>query len=92
MPKQIHFSQLEQILKTLGFEEKWVDGKYVIFNNPEADAIIALSSYQKDKVLDPAYQQMVEKVLEETGIMSRDDFEDLLYLKYREIGQNQPDD
>ena len=77
MSKQIHFCQLEQALKKLGFEEAWVEDSYVKFNNPKADAIIVLSSSQKDRDLNPSYRRMVERVLEETGIISKGEFENL---------------
>ncbi len=77
MSKHITFRQLEQALERLGFEETWVDG-YMKFQNPQADAIIVLSCHQKDRDLHPAYRRMVEKVLEEKGIIGRDGFESLL--------------
>ena len=79
MPEQISFRQLEGALEKLGFEETWVEDRYVQFKNPQADAIIVLSSHQKENALHPAYQRMVEKVLEEKGIMSQDKFEKLLH-------------
>jgi predicted RNA binding protein YcfA (HicA-like mRNA interferase family) len=76
---KIKFPQLKQALDKLGFEETWIKGSYVKFNNPQADAIIVLSSHQIDKEIKPAYMRMVEKVLEEKGIIRRDKFESLFH-------------
>lgn len=77
---KINFHQLRQALvEKLGFKETWVKGSYVTFNNPQADAIIVLSSHQIDKVVKPAYMRMVEKVLEEKGIIRREQFENLFH-------------
>ena len=78
MPKQITFHQLKQALERLGFEEIWIEDRYVKFNNPQADAIIVLSGKQKERELHPAYRRMVEKVLDETGILSKEEFEDFV--------------
>ncbi|OQY53744.1 MAG: hypothetical protein DRR08_23905 [Candidatus Parabeggiatoa sp. nov. 2] len=74
---KINFPQLKQALDKLGFEETWVKESYVKFNNPQAYAIIVLSSYEIDKEIKPAYMRMIEKVLEEKGIIRRDKFESL---------------
>ncbi len=74
---KINFTQLKQALEKLGFEEIWVKGNHV-FKNHQADALIILSNHQKDKDIQPAYVRMVEKVLEENGIISRNAFEHLV--------------
>jgi predicted RNA binding protein YcfA (HicA-like mRNA interferase family) len=44
---KIKFHKLKQALDKLGFQETWVKGPYVKFNNPQANAIIVLSSYER---------------------------------------------
>jgi len=77
MRKQINFYQLEHTLHQLGFEETWVNGSYVKFSNPASDALIVLSSYPRDGTVKIAHIRMIEKVLEEKGIIGREDFENL---------------
>jgi len=71
----IKFSQLEDVLHKLGFEETRVRGSHVKFNNPYANAIIVLSDRKKIVTLN--HFRMVEKVLEEKGIINREEFERL---------------
>ena len=78
MRKQINFHQLEHTLHQLGFEETWVNGSYVKFSNPEANALIVLSGYPKEQTVQIAHIRMIEKVLDEKGIISREDFENRL--------------
>ena len=54
-----------------------MNGSYVKFSNPEADVLIVLSSYPGDGTIQIAHIRMIEKVLEEKGIISREDFENL---------------
>jgi len=77
MSNQINFHQLEHTLHQLGFEETWVDGSYVKFSNPKANALIVLSEYPKAQTVQIAHIRMIEKVLDEKGIISREDFENL---------------
>ena len=77
MRKQINFHQLEYTLHQLGFEEAWVNGSYVKFSKPEANALIVLSSYPREETVQIAHIRMIEKVLDEKGIISREDFENL---------------
>ena len=77
--RKIHFDQLRQTLKKLGFKENWVKGSHVTFNNPQADALIILSSRQQGEYIRPAYLRMVEKVLEGKGIMKREQFESIFH-------------
>ncbi len=76
---KINFLQLRQVLKKLGFNESWVKGSHVTFNNPQANALILLSTHQKGDDIRPAYLRMVEKVLEEKGIIQRQQFESLFH-------------
>ena len=77
MHRQINFHQLEHALHQLGFEETWVNGSYVKFSNPQADTLIVLSSYPQNRTVQIAHIRMIEKVLEEKGIIDREDFENL---------------
>ena len=79
MPKQITFHQLKQALEKLGFEETSVNESYIKFNNPQAGAILVFSGQQRNRALHPAYRRMVERVLEETGILGREGFENLFH-------------
>ena len=45
--RKIHFEQLRQTLKQLGFKENLVKGSHITFNNPQADALIVLSIHQQ---------------------------------------------
>jgi len=77
--RKIHFEQLRQTLKQLGFKENLVKGSHVTFNNPQADALIVLSTHQQGDDIRPAYLRMVEKVLEGKGIMKREQFESIFH-------------
>ena len=74
---RIKFAQLQQTLKKLGFQENWMKSSHVIFNHPQADALIVLSPHQSGDEIRQAYLRMVEKVLEGKGIMQREQFESL---------------
>jgi len=76
--RKIHFVQLRQILKKLAFKENWVKGSHVVFNNPQADALIILSSHPD--YIGPAYLRMVEKVLKGKSIMKKEQFERIFHL------------
>jgi len=75
MTQQIRFSQLENVLLGLGFEETRVRGSHVRFDNPHADAVILLSDQEETVTLN--HFLMVGKVLEEKGIADREEFQKL---------------
>ena len=75
MTQQISFSQLENVLLGLGFEETRVRGSHVRFDNPRADAVILLSD--REGTVTPNHFRMVGKVLEGKGVKEREDFERL---------------
>jgi predicted RNA binding protein YcfA (HicA-like mRNA interferase family) len=72
MLKEIKFGKVKNILNKLGFEDTRVKGSHVRFRNPYADAIIILSD---QKIIKLHQIRMIEKVLEEKGILNREDFE-----------------
>lgn len=75
MTEQIKLSQLEDVLHKLGFEETRIEGSHIRFDNPYADAVILLSD--QERTVDSNRFRMVEKVLEERGIINREEFERL---------------
>ncbi|MDM8523775.1 type II toxin-antitoxin system HicA family toxin [Desulfococcaceae bacterium HSG8] len=59
-------------LLSLGFEEKHIEGSHVRFKNHHTNAVIVLSD---QKIITLHHFRMIEKVLEEKGLMSREEFE-----------------
>jgi len=70
--EKIKFGEIKNILNRLGFEDKRVKGSHVRFRNPYADAVIILSDR---KIINLHQISMIEKVLEEKGIVNRGEFE-----------------
>jgi len=75
MLKYLRFAELKNALQRLGFEATTIPGSHVTFNNPQADAVIVLSNRIASNGVGVAHIRMVEKILEEKGIISREDFE-----------------
>jgi len=75
MLRQVNFDQLEQVLFSLGFEENKVAGSHTKFVNSQANALIVLPIHHEFRL---PHIRMIEKVLEEKGIASREEFEDLI--------------
>jgi predicted RNA binding protein YcfA (HicA-like mRNA interferase family) len=72
MPEHVKFGQIRDMLHSLGFEEKRVEGSHIRFKNPYTDAVIVLPDR---KIITPNHFRMAEKVLEENGMISREAFE-----------------
>ncbi len=73
MFEHVTFRQLRDILlHNLGFEEELVEGSHISFKNIHNDAVIVLSD---KKIITLHHFRMIEKVLEEKGIVSREEFE-----------------
>jgi predicted RNA binding protein YcfA (HicA-like mRNA interferase family) len=75
MLRQVNFDQLERVLFSLGFEENKVAGSHTKFVNSQANALIVLPIHHEFRL---PHIRMIEKVLEERGIASREEFEDLI--------------
>jgi len=80
MPEHVKFGEIRDILYQLGFEEKHVEGSHIRFRNPYADAVIVLSDR---KIITFHHFRMIEKVLEEKGIISREEFERIFFNNTR---------
>jgi predicted RNA binding protein YcfA (HicA-like mRNA interferase family) len=76
MLKQITFKQLENVLHYLGFEETKVKNSHVKFQNITANVLLALPIGLRTVKL--PHLRMVERVLEETGMLTREEFETLV--------------
>lgn len=75
MLKQVNFDELEHVLSSLGFEENKVAGSHTKFVNSQANALIVLPIHHEFRL---PHIRMIEKVLEEKGIASREEFENLI--------------
>lgn len=75
MIRQVKFDRLERVLFMLGFEEKMIAGSHTKFVNPDAKALIVLPIYHEFNL---PHIRMVQKVLEEKGIVSREEFENII--------------
>jgi predicted RNA binding protein YcfA (HicA-like mRNA interferase family) len=78
MPKkQIKLKRLVTALKTLGFIERRM-GSHAIFNHQETGLIVSLPMGRKDVPV--VYLKSVFKQIVDRGIISEDDFWELLKL------------
>lgn len=78
MSKQITYSGLTKILQNLGFELTRVRGSHKVFKHPDSSTLIVLPYRSGREPARRIHIAAVERVLSETGFLSRKKFEELI--------------
>ncbi|HWG47488.1 MAG TPA: hypothetical protein VN688_32295 [Gemmataceae bacterium] len=71
------FGDLRQVLLGLGFQENPSPSR-VRFEHARTDTIVLLRPYAADDVVDPAALFAVRRLLDERGVVGREEFDTLL--------------
>jgi predicted RNA binding protein YcfA (HicA-like mRNA interferase family) len=75
---RITFANLKQFLLHLGFSASSVPGSHFLFEHSGANVNIMLRLYQPEELVNPAALAYVRRILDEWGILDREQFEDQL--------------
>jgi predicted RNA binding protein YcfA (HicA-like mRNA interferase family) len=75
---ELKFAALERFLQDLGFQVKTIPDSHILFQHPQANALIMLRLYKQDEKVAPAALAYVRRTLDEWGILDRKQFEDEL--------------
>lgn len=78
MSKQITYSGLTKMLQNLGFELTRVRGSHRVFRHPDSSTLIVLPYRSGRESARQIHITAVERVLSETGFLSREKFEELI--------------
>lgn len=78
MPKQITYSKLAKLLHKLGFEMRSVKGSHRVFRNPKRGSVIVLYYRSAREPVRHIHIAAVKRILSETGILSKEKFEELI--------------
>jgi len=76
MLSHVGMKKMSKVLQDLGFEENRIIGSHIRFYNPSFNALILLPVINGELRL--AHIRMIEKTLEEKGVLSREEFESRL--------------
>jgi len=76
MLNHVGMNKMSRVLHDLGFEENRIVGSHVRFYNPSFNALILLPIMHEELRL--PHLLMIEKTLEEKGVVSREEFESRL--------------
>jgi len=76
MLSHVRINKMSKVLHDLGFEENRIVGSHIRFYNPSFNALILLPIIYGELGL--GHLRMIEKTLEEKGVLSREEFESRL--------------
>jgi hypothetical protein len=74
------FGELRLVLLGLGFQESRFPSR-VRFENAKTDTIVLLRPYESDDEVDPAALGAVRRLLDEKGVIGREEFNTLLQAR-----------
>jgi hypothetical protein len=72
------FAALKEVLLGLGFEEQPSPRTCVVFKHADANALVVLRPYKADEVVDLAEIVGARRLLDEKGVIPREEFDELL--------------
>ena len=75
MTKPIPFAALKGLLEQLGLPAQAVPGSHVVFKHADSGALIVLRFYKDDEALSPTDLAIARRVLDEFGVVGRDEFD-----------------
>jgi hypothetical protein len=75
MTDKVTFGDLHQLLKEYGFEQKPVNGPYVVFEHDASGALQAFRIHRSLELVDPMTLASVQKTLVGFGFMNESEFE-----------------
>jgi hypothetical protein len=75
MTRPIPFAALKGLLEQLGLQAQAVPGSHVAFKHAASGALIVLRFYQEDEELSPTDLAVARRVLDEFGVLARDEFD-----------------
>jgi hypothetical protein len=72
------FHALRQVLLDLGFQTKVLPTAHVRFEHPRSKTVVVFRPYREEEAVDQAMLVGVRRLLDERGVVPRDQFDDLL--------------
>jgi hypothetical protein len=72
------FGDLHRLLKGLGFVQVPANGPYILFEHKPSDTLLPFRQHRPDEQVDAMNLAVVRKMLDERGLLERDDFESAL--------------
>jgi hypothetical protein len=75
------FHALRQVLLDLGFQPKVLPTSHIRFDHPRSETVVVFRPYEEDEAVDRAMLVGVRRLLDERGVVSRDEFDDLLHQR-----------
>ena len=70
---KVTYGQLTKALNSLGFQRP-KENEFLVFDNRKSDALIVLPKVDMRRTVGPAHLLMVEKMVVEKGVATRDEF------------------
>ena len=75
---RITFAQLRQLLMDMGFVETVTPKSHLFFAHEPSGAEVVLPVYRSNRIVLPHHLSTVRTTFDATGLMDRDDFDDLM--------------
>ena len=79
MVREIKFTELEQLLLSIGFAIAPTTGSQKVYQHPSSGALVVLPGYEQQAYVQTVHFVTVRRILSENGLMDSDKFNRLLY-------------
>jgi predicted RNA binding protein YcfA (HicA-like mRNA interferase family) len=77
-PTHVRFAELRQLLLDLGFQEQQRKDGHFRFRHAASDTVFLFRPYRPDDHVILVHYRMVQRILDERGLMEADQFDRLL--------------
>lgn len=78
MTAKVTFGQIHRLLGRLGFVRTPVEGPHVLFEHKPSGALLVFRPHRLSERVDAMTLSIVQKTLDEYGLLDRDEFEEAL--------------
>lgn len=78
MVREIKFTELEQLLLSIGFAIVPTTGSQKVYQYPSSGTLVVLPSYEQQAYVRTVHFVAVRRILSESGLMNSDKFNHLL--------------
>jgi hypothetical protein len=78
MRRAVTYGDLEDTLRSFGFNVKEVPSSHYAFNHPNSKAVVLLPLYERKKPASQIHYAMVRSTLDGFGFLDRDEFDDIV--------------
>jgi predicted RNA binding protein YcfA (HicA-like mRNA interferase family) len=78
MVREIKFSELEQLLLSIGFVTMPTTGSQKVYQYPSSGTLVVLPGYEQQDYVRTVHLVAVRRILSENGLMDNDKFNNFL--------------